>query len=151
MIFDKKENASLYKSLSANLKTALDYLETADFNAMEPGTVTVDGKNVYALIQAKTTRLPQDAKWEGHKEYIDIQYVYEGEEKMAVQPADEMNVSVPLNTEKDILFFEDNSKGSDLFVKAGGFAIFFPTDAHRPLLAIDTPKPVKKVVIKVKI
>jgi YhcH/YjgK/YiaL family protein len=29
------------------------------------------------------------------------------------------------------------------------FAIFFPQDGHMPQLCIDTPTPVKKVVVKV--
>jgi YhcH/YjgK/YiaL family protein len=34
---------------------------------------------------------------------------------------------------------------------AGTFAIFTPEDAHMPCIAVNAPKPVKKVVVKVKV
>ena len=151
MIFDKKGNAGIYKGISKNLKTAFLYLTSTDFSVLEAGRYEVDGDNVYALVQAASTRLKADAKWEGHHKYIDIQYIVEGTELMGVQEISAMKVSKEYDDVKDALFFEDNGSGLIVKVTSGHFAVFFPTDAHMPLLAETQPMPVKKVVIKVKV
>lgn len=151
MIFDKKANLKTYWGINQNLDIALNYMESHDLEALATGRYDVDGDNVYVLIQEKDTRPAGVAKWEGHKNYIDIQYLLKGAEMLGSQDADALKVSVPYNPEKDILFFEDNGKGSFLHARPGDFAVFFPTDAHMPLRAEnDQPAPVKKAVIKVK-
>lgn len=151
MIFDKKENLKTYWGINQNLDTALNYMESHDLAELAPGRYDVDGDNVYIQIQEKDTRPTGVAKWEGHKNYIDIQYLLKGAEVLGSQDADALKVSVPYNAEKDIVFFEDNGKGVFLQAKPGDFAVFFPTDAHMPLRAVnDEPAPVKKAVIKVK-
>ena len=48
----------------------------------------------------------------------------------------------------------DGQKGikpQELLLGDSYFAILFPQDGHMPLLCVDKPKPVKKVVVKVKI
>ncbi|EFL9993660.1 YhcH/YjgK/YiaL family protein, partial [Escherichia coli] len=42
--------------LPAAIEKALDFLRTTDFNALEPGVVEIDGKNIYAQIIDLTTR-----------------------------------------------------------------------------------------------
>lgn len=36
--------------LPAAIEKALDFLRAIDFNALEPGVVEIDGKNIYAQI-----------------------------------------------------------------------------------------------------
>ena len=36
--------------LPAAIEKALDFLRTTDFNALDPGVVEIDGKNIYAQI-----------------------------------------------------------------------------------------------------
>ena len=151
MIFDNKKNLKTYWGINQNLDTALNYMESHSLENLEPGRYDVDGDKVYVLIQEKDTRPAGVAKWEGHKNYVDIQYLLKGAEALGSQDADALKVSVPYNAEKDIVFFEDNGKGSFLHANPGDFAVFFPTDANMPLRAEgDKPAPVKKAVIKVK-
>lgn len=42
--------------LPAAIEKALDFLRATDFNALEPGVVEIDGKNIYAQIIDLTTR-----------------------------------------------------------------------------------------------
>lgn len=151
MIYDKIKNANQYKALSANMKKALEYLETTDFSKLDAGKYPIDGDNVYAMVQCPTTKLKADAKWEGHKNYADIQYVVAGDEIIGVQAADEMIVETPYNETKDILFFAENGKGVDLMMKPGYFTVLFPSDAHMPLVCTDLPTAEKKVVVKFKV
>ncbi|MCK2275386.1 YhcH/YjgK/YiaL family protein, partial [Escherichia coli] len=42
--------------LPAAIEKGLDFLRATDFNALEPGVVEIDGKNIYAQIIDLTTR-----------------------------------------------------------------------------------------------
>ncbi|EMY8413179.1 YhcH/YjgK/YiaL family protein, partial [Escherichia coli] len=64
--------------LPAAIEKALDFLRATDFNALEPGVVEIDGKNIYAQIIDLTTRP------EVHRRYIDIQFLAWGEEKIGI-------------------------------------------------------------------
>lgn len=50
----------------AAIEKALDFLRATDFNALEPGVVEIDGKNIYAQIIDLTTRPAE----ENRRKYI---------------------------------------------------------------------------------
>ncbi|SQM44181.1 beta-galactosidase [Escherichia coli] len=68
--------------LPAAIEKALDFLRATDFNALEPGVVEIDGKNIYAQIIDLTTRDKIENRPEVHRRYIDIQFLAWGEEKI---------------------------------------------------------------------
>ncbi|MEL2683441.1 YhcH/YjgK/YiaL family protein, partial [Escherichia coli] len=59
--------------LPAAIEKGLDFLRATDFNALEPGVVEIDGKNIYAQIIDLTTREAVENRPEVHRRYIDIQ------------------------------------------------------------------------------
>ena len=60
--------------LPAAIEKALDFLRATDFNALEPGVVEIDGKNIYTQIIDLTTREAVVNRPEVHRRYIDIQF-----------------------------------------------------------------------------
>jgi YhcH/YjgK/YiaL family protein len=72
----------------------------------------------------------------------------EGAEVMGCAALADLQVTEPYNVEKDVLFL--TGTGNFFTVSAGMFAIFFPHDAHMPQLAVTTPAPVRKIVVKVR-
>ncbi len=68
--------------LPAAIEKALDFLRATDFNALEPGVVEIDGKNIYTQIIDLTTREAVVNRPEVHRRYIDIQFLAWGEEKI---------------------------------------------------------------------
>ncbi|MRE77395.1 YhcH/YjgK/YiaL family protein, partial [Escherichia coli] len=70
--------------LPAAIEKALDFLRATDFNALEPGVVEIDGKNIYAQIIDLTTREAVENRPEVHRRYIDIQFLAWGEEKIGI-------------------------------------------------------------------
>ena len=152
MIFDRKENIDLYKGISGNLDTAIDYLKSHDLSALKEGKYTVDGDNVYFMIQEKDTRVKADAKWEAHHNYMDIQCMLDGVEMLGWQDVKALKETASYNPVKDIVFYDDDGSGSFVKSTSGCFAVFFPSDAHMPLRAADEkPVHVRKVVVKVKV
>lgn len=148
MIFDQLKNAPLYFPLGERIARALQYLAQTDFTNVEPGTYEIDGENIFAIVQEYNTKPSSSAKWEAHKKYIDIQYMVSGKEKMGFTDSQKVIVLQEYRQGNDITIYK--GEGNFLIAEEGHFAIFFPTDIHMPQLALNIPKEVKKVVVKVR-
>jgi len=149
MIVDQIKNAEQYYSISDRLRKGFEYLLNTDFSNMEVGKYEIEGNQLYALVQNYQTRSMEEGRWEAHKNYIDIQYVFDGNEKMGYAVLDDMEEIQAYNPEKDIYFFKGN--GDFVSVSKNMFAVFFPQDVHMPCMTKDTQQNVRKVVVKVKI
>lgn len=150
MIYDIKENLALYQGLSKSFDCAVTALLKTDFSKLEAGKYPIDGDNVFALVQTPTTRAKEQARWESHAHYIDIQFLLSGEEIIGIQKTDRLAVADPYREENDIAFYEENGDGFFPVLTPGSFVVCFPSDAHMPLISPNKPMPIKKVVIKVK-
>ena len=152
MIFDEKKNLDFYRNLGieGRYAKAVDFLKNTDLKALEPGKYEIDGKNVYANVSEYTTIGWDEARYEAHEHYTDIQYIIEGCELMGYAPLEGMKVSVPYNEVKDVVHFESIENDVKIPVGEDQYAIFNPWDAHKPKAAVTTPAFVKKVVVKIK-
>ena len=151
MIADVFENHRIYDAHS-RLKQAFSYLDQTDLLSLAPGRYDIDGSDLYLMIQEYETRDKGAGKTESHMEYIDIQYVLDGEELMGYAPVSRLELTEDQRPEKDNKLYRDE-KGELSFVKikAGMFAIFFPHDAHMPNIAVSEKRWNKKAVVKVRI
>ena len=149
MIKDKLENAKIYYSLSERIKKGLTWLNENNLNELADGRYELDGDLLFASIQTYNTKL--DAKYEAHRNYIDIQYMIDGCEKIGIRNLSDCKSVIEYDSERDLEFFVDiNAKEEYLSLKTGEFMILYPQDAHKPSIAIDNySKKVKKVVVKV--
>ena len=153
MILDRVENADLYRSMGANIATALDYLRQTDFAQTPDGRYELDGGDVYAVVRRYRPGPIAEAVWEAHRQYIDVQYVAAGSERMGYAPlCNQLTIQKAYDPEGDYLTC--NAKGDFFEIGAGGFAIFGPQDLHAPGVAIDGPEAsgeVCKVVVKCRV
>lgn len=152
MIFDSAKNLDFYRNLGVEGRyaKAIDFLKNTDLENLAPGKYEIDGKNVFANVQEYTTIPWEEAKYETHRDYSDIQYMISGAETMTYAPIDELNVSVPYNEEKDVVFYDNENPGLKVVAKAGEYMIFNPWDGHKPKAAAGEPAPIKKVIVKIK-
>lgn len=131
------------------LAAALAFLR--DCPADQPdGTIEIDGKDVFAIIQSYETKQERDApRFEAHRKYIDIQFLLSGRELMGWAPLAALTVDEPYDDSKDILFgtVPETNRSFTSFT-AGQAIILHPSDAHAPGLAEGASQPVKKVVVK---
>lgn len=149
MIFDKWENRELYYNCHEGFKIGFDFIKKVIDENIEPGKYELDGKNVYASVQEYTTK-DDSEKFEGHKNYIDIQFIISGQEYMECSDIAECEAITSYNSEKDVEFFVSNGFKTKIECKDNSFAIFFPNDIHKPGVKLDANSTVKKVVVKVK-
>lgn len=149
MIFDSIENAEKYYGLGEKIKIAFEFLKSTDFKSLKEEKIEIDGDNIFAMMQKYKTRNSEDAKWEAHRKYIDIQYMVSGAENMGFVLADYLDILEEYNDEEDVEFLK--GLGDYVQVNEGEFVVFFPDDAHMPGLKIKENEMVHKVVIKIKV
>lgn len=151
MILDRLDNWMLYAEPGSRLAAAFHYL-MLHFDPDTPdGREDLEGELLYAMIQGYRTRAPRDCRFEAHREYIDIQYVFEGAEGMGWAPVDELDVDEEYDPQGDVGFFRTPVNSTTIAVRPGWFALFHPSDAHAPGIRLPESESVRKVVVKVHI
>lgn len=132
------------------IERALAFLKEQDFSNVEAGSYEILGRKMYANVDVVTTKAFEDTKIEGHKEYIDVQYMVQGLERMEyVRYKEDFNI-VESYDDKDCYFYNPMIPMDGTFtVGEGQYAIFYPGDLHRTLIAIEGQELIKKVVVKV--
>ena len=146
MILDVLDNADRYLTLNKGFKTAFSFLMRSDLQKLAPGRHEVANDRVFALVEDAPGRQPEQAELESHVKYIDIQLVVAGTDTMGwKRTATCTQVSKEYHPGKDIGFFKDKP---DVWlpVSAGMYAIFFPEDAHMPMISRER---IRKVVMKI--
>ncbi len=146
MILDTLENGRRYFGVHAGFRKAFEFLSQADPANLSPGRKEIEGDRLYALVSRGPGRGRREARLETHARYIDVQYVISGIDMMGWKPASACRRATgPFDPEKDVGFFEDDPE-TWIAVHSGSFAVFFPEDAHMPLLSAGE---IHKIVVKV--
>ena len=145
MILDTLSNAAKYAGLKEGISEAFGFLDQPGLAELPEGKYEIMGDRVYAIVAREHGRKVSDGELEGHRKYLDIQYVISGDESMGWAPREGLANSVDYDAEKDLEFFKGNPE-SIVCVPTGSFAIFLPTDAHLPLIGNG---PIHKVIVKV--
>ena len=138
MIKDNIKNAEIYYSLHPKFKEAFKKLINKD--------IDLKTKELYFNFDKYQTK--SEGKFEAHRQYIDIQYIVKGEEKIGITNINKTDCLIPYSKEKDIEFL--NAKEYDFItLKEGDFAIFYPHDAHMPCLTNKQEESIEKIVAKI--
>ena len=148
MILDIKENVILYKGINTNLDKAIDFMLSTDLDALPVGKYLIDEDEVFVLIQSYETKDIQDALFEAHHKYADIQLILMGNEWIGYAPVSNLTTINPYDEQRDIEFLSGDGEFNKL--QQGMFSIYFPTDAHKPSVN-EVKTLVRKAVFKVKI
>ncbi|WP_160691429.1 YhcH/YjgK/YiaL family protein [Clostridium sp. C2-6-12] len=138
-----------YSSINKNFIKAFEFLKNNNLKELSIGKHEIEGEKIFALVQEYNTEKEEEKKWESHEKYIDIQLIVEGQEVMGYAPISYLNKEEDLRPEKDMIFYEETSKGSNIKFINDEYAIFFPEDAHKPGCALNECSKVRKIVVKV--
>ncbi len=138
--------------LTPNMQKAIDFLIESGQSSMPDGRVVVDGDNVFTEVQSYSTVEGGDVVFEGHRKYLDIQYVVSGEEIIAWASLKDVAETKSYDAEGDYwLGSAQPDKVTEVRLGAGQLAVLYPVDAHAPRRAAGSSSPVKKLVVKVAI
>ena len=151
MIYGEIKELNNYKGISKNLDRAIDYILTYSYKNGKVGKNVVDGEKIYFNMPDKDAKTKEikDGFLEGHKKYIDIHIVIDGDENIGYIPNSKASAKTQYNEEGDFVeyagelesfFHLDNTK----------FLILFPDEPHMAMLKYgDKIKNIKKVIFKV--
>jgi len=136
--------------LPENVRKGLDFLAKTDIASLPAGRIDIEGDSIFALIQDYDTEPKEKKRPESHARYMDIQYVFAGREVIGYAPlATAHTVEEDLFEGRDVRFYSNVSDETDLLMGPGAYALFYPSDIHRPGCAAETAGKVRKVVVKV--
>jgi biofilm protein TabA len=149
MIHDTLNSSHLYDALSPRFATAFAWLRKTEPSGLVEGKQAIDGDDVFVLVQKTGSKPLESTKWEAHKKYADIQFVVHGTELMQFAPLEKVTTKDYV-AEKDFVPLE-TKVWNEVTVSAGSFAVFLPTDAHRPGIQPAGEAPTYKLVVKVRV
>ena len=148
MIVSNLQNTERIESLHPLFKKLFDYVKSHDILNMECGRIYIDGDNLY-INNVNPTCIPAEKQvLEVHRDYIDVQILLEGKETIgwkALEDAKEETKAY--DKEGDCALYSDKPTAW-LHLEPGQFAIFFPEDAHAPVIGEGK---IRKMIAKVKI
>lgn len=144
--------AQRYDYLNDRFRKAFAFLSTADLKNLPLGNTPIDGEEVYANVQAYTTLSDGEAPFESHRDYFDVQYVVEGEERFGYVSRELCTPAMEYDAARDLIFYQEPEESGSILLKAGDFAIVPPEDAHAPRRQTGNGAcAVRKIVVKVKV
>ena len=132
--------------LNKRVVEGLEFLAKTDFSKLEDGRHVI---NDYMYVNVETYQTKEDALFEAHRDYIDIQYIISGEEKIGVTKYSDCTENIPYDKERDIEFL--NGEGEFYPMRTGDYMILCPTDAHKPSISLNEKATVRKAVVKVRV
>lgn len=146
MIFDTLKNKALYYACHKDFEKSFDFIEKAIREDLPLGKYEIDGTKVFANIQEYEPQ-PDNGVFEGHRNYIDIQFILSGNELMECVEIDACTSIQPYKPDCEL--FQTEANTAKLECGANTFAVFFPNDIHKPGKILKENETVKKIVVKV--
>ena len=146
MILSTLANADRYVVLHPLLPRAFEFIRNTDLLALAPGRYPIIGEQLFAIVESVPGRTRAEAQLECHRRYIDIQLVLQGTDEMGWKTLADCHEPVSdYSAERDIQFFHD-APATWIATPPGTFCIFFPDDAHAPLVSTGN---IRKVIFKI--
>jgi biofilm protein TabA len=146
---DNVEFARQYQANKALWDKAFAFMRDKHLADIAPGKYPLDGDDLFAIITDAPSKEFEQSAWESHRQYIDLQYVIRGEEKIGVSPLPEATLIKPYDKEKDGANYEAEGKYYNATPRE--FFLFFPNNVHRPNIKVAGYDTVKKLVIKIRV
>lgn len=115
----------------------------------EVGKYIIEEDKYFYMVQEYEAKTEENAKFEVHEKFIDIQVVLEGEEEIRFDK--EENLLPGLEPKGDNRYFKIDSDTYDRYVLgAGELSIIFPGEPHAPGIRFtEDKKNVRKIVFKI--
>ena len=128
--------------------TSLEYKSLKSIELDVCNKIILD-ENCFLLEQAYISKNKEDCLFESHKKYIDIQYMFEGDEIMEVENVNNLLIETAYKEVLDYAKHAQSKNASVLKIKENELAIFYPNDAHMPCIKINENKKIIKAVFKI--
>ncbi len=144
-----KENYA--RGLPKAIKEACEYLQTIDLSALTLGRHDLTD-HVYMNVMEVQSKPVSEQKAEIHRDYIDVQVLISGAEKMEYGvTAPNLDNYTPYDKEGDYqLSDKPIEEKQEIVLRPKMFAVFLPYEPHKPCCNVGTESvSIKKLVVKI--
>lgn len=142
--------ASALSGLHPVLAEALTQAIAAWPQDKAPGRYALQGDDIFMNVMTFATQPPEQKKAELHEQYIDIQLLLAGEERILYGVAGSACQCEEQHIEDDYQLCSAIDGMQRLYLKPGMFAVFMPGEPHKPGCVVKETEEIKKVVVKVR-
>lgn len=148
MIVTNLNNTERIESLHPLFKKLFDYVKTHDILNTPCGRIDIDGDNLY-INNVNPECIPAEKQvLEVHRDYIDVQILLQGNETIGWKALEDSKAEIkPYEKEGDCALYSDTPT-TWIHLVPGQVAIFFPEDAHAPVIGEGK---IRKMIAKVKL
>jgi YhcH/YjgK/YiaL family protein len=147
MIIDKIENWRIYFKAPV-FNDIFDELKT--YNLETKNGTYKNHDNYYFKVMSYDTKL-ESSIIESHRREVDVQILLSGNEHIKIYNETDVEVKETYEAESDCQFYKNIGQPvTEINLRPGYLAIFFPDDIHHPQFAVDNKiDTLKKIVIKI--
>ena len=146
MIFAQISDAPVYRGIHPALDKALALLTPAFIASVGTETQKLDGDNLYVTRFNVETSADESRLFEYHRSYLDIFTLVQGEERVDIAQPEALS----LREQRGDYWGGEGRAEQSVILAPGSFLILFPSDAHRPGMASDSPRSISRVVFKIR-
>jgi YhcH/YjgK/YiaL family protein len=118
-------------------------------NHPQDGSHRLRGEDLYVMVMTYDTLPRHECRFESHRRYLDLQVLFEGSELIDWCRTSELQADDCYEEKKDVQFYRHRNTSTCLKMGPGNFAIFYPSDSHRPKIADGLSRSVRKAVFKI--
>lgn len=147
MLYDRLENLDQYTGLFEPLDTAIEWIQQNDLSQLPLGKTVIDGDKVFVNVVECDTRSSEEAQFETHTRYMDLQLDLEGVELYEVALG-ELEETQPYSEENDIAFYQSDVSCAGI-LGTERFVVFMTEEAHKPAVRAVGCDHVKKAIFKI--
>ncbi|AOV97933.1 hypothetical protein A9798_13905 [Edwardsiella hoshinae] len=148
MIFGHLDDLPQRGDLPHAIRQALQWALDAGVQQLADGHYPLDGERIYMNVMTLTPQAAADKQGELHRDYLDLQLLMQGEERIDFALAGQARDCQPYQTEGDYQLCDTLTHPQSLYLTPGMFAIFLPGEPHKPGCLGHASDPIRKVVIK---
>ena len=146
MLIDTLDQTERYGGLHPGLPAAFAVLRRADLATLAPGAREVDGARLTYTGRREPARPRETVRLEVHRRYLDVQFAVVGAEWFGWRALAECREpEAEFDEARDVGYFRD-PPAAWLPLPPGSFVLFYPEDAHAPLVGEGD---LHKLVVKV--
>ena len=150
MIVDNIVNCEKYCGVNDKFEKAFAFLKNAPAD-LPAGRHEISGDEIFAVVQSYITKNEDECICEGHRKYIDVQYMVSGNEFMKITDISSVKSEVAYDQNKYLEIFSNGEACDQVVMTPGKFAVFFPNDIHKGAIMYTNPSEIRKIIVKVRV
>lgn len=149
MIIDSLAHAGIYYGVHKDFKEVFDFLAQITSETESGKYVLREGEVWVNVSRVEDASAEDKSTFEAHRNFLDIHFIFDGEELFGYSNIDRLQVTKPYSAEGDYELLEGDIQKFTL--KSGDFCVVYPEDAHIPNLRKTCEGVEVRVIAKIKL